>query len=140
LTLGAAACDTSSVSPFLLALKALVYFGVLALGVRRWGATLANKRRRVILGGLARFALGWIVGIPAGLLVRGWLPYDSQVAFYGIFFAIRFLLWLLVLRVAFRKAPLGEVAGLAAAGTLVNAALDLALPDSLFGMFRLNMC
>lgn len=127
-------------SPVLLVLKALVYFGVMAVGARRWEATLANRRRRVILGGLGRVALGWIVGIPAGLLLRGWLQYDAQVTFYGLFFGLRFLLWLLVLRVAFLKAPLREVLGLAASGTLANAALDLMLPDSLFGMFRLNMC
>ena len=124
----------------LLLLKPLIYIAVMALGAWRWGAALQHKQLRVILGGLARFALGAVVGIPAGLFLRGIFNEDTGAAFYALFFTLRFLLWLLVLRIAFLKAPLGEVLGLAAAGAVINAGLDLALPDSLMGMFYINFC
>ena len=124
----------------LLLLKLLIYIGVMALGAWRWGATIQNKPLRVLLGGLARFALGALVGIPTGLFLRGIFNEDTGAAFYAFFFTLRFLLWLLVLRIAFLKAPPGEVLGLAAAGAMINAGLDLALPDSLMGMFYINFC
>jgi hypothetical protein len=55
----------------LLVLKLLIYTGVLAIGAWPWGATLQHRRLRILLGGLARFALGALVGIPAGLILRG---------------------------------------------------------------------
>lgn len=124
----------------LLVLKLLIYLGVMALGAWRWGATIQHKRLRIVLGGLARFGLGALVGIPAGLMLRGAFNEDTGAAFYAIFFTLRFLLWLLVLRIAFLKAPLLEILGLAAAGALINAGLDLALPDSLMGVFYINFC
>ncbi len=124
----------------LLLLKVLVYLGVVAIGAWRWGATLPNKALRVFLAGLARFALGAIVGIPAGLILRGFFHGDTAAGFYALFFTLRFLLWLLVLRVAFLEAPMHEVVGLALAGAVVNAALDLALPDTLVDAFRINFC
>jgi hypothetical protein len=122
--------------------KLLLYPGVAAVGAWRWGAALRFRWLRAILGGLARFALGLLVGVPAGLLLHDPLRNDGGggATFYVVFFTLRFLLWLLVLRVAFLKAPWREVAALAAAGTLLNAALDFALPDSLYEMFRVNFC
>ena len=83
-----------------------------------------------------------LVGVPAGILLRDPLRSDGGggATFYLVFFTLRFLLWLLVLRVAFPKAPLREVLGLAAAGTLLNAALDLALGEPLYDAFRINFC
>ena len=46
----------------------------------------------------------------------------------------------LVLRIAFRKAPIREVIGLAAIGTLANAALDRALPNPVDTMFDISFC
>ena len=128
------------ISPGFFLLKLVLYFGVVALGAFRWGAGLRLKPLRVLLGGLARFALGALVGIPAGLVLRDVLGSGGHFAFYALYFTLRFLLWLVVLRVAFLKAPLGEVVGLALAAAVMNAALDLALPDSLQQMFRVNMC
>jgi hypothetical protein len=127
-------------SAALLVVKLLLYFGVMALGVRRWGATLQRKSLRILLGGLARFALGAVVGIPAGLILRGQLESGAGIGFYALYFTLRFLLWLLVLRVAFLKAPIREVLAFAAAGALVNAVLDLALPESLMDMFYIRIC
>jgi hypothetical protein len=127
-------------SPGWIVLKAFVYFGVVALGAKRWGATLNREWLRVLLAGLSRFALGWIVGIPAGFLLRDRLSSGNPAGFYALYFTLRFLLWLLVLRVAFLKAPIREVVGLAALGALVNAALDVALPESLFEAFYVNFC
>ncbi len=123
-------------------LKLVIYPGVAAVGAWRWGAGLGHRWLRAILGGLARFALGVLVGVPAGLLLRDPLRSDGGggAKFYLVFFTLRFLLWLLVLRVAFPKAPLREVLGLAAAGTLLNAALDLALGEPLYDAFRINFC
>ncbi|MEP7124835.1 MAG: hypothetical protein ABJE95_28160 [Byssovorax sp.] len=124
----------------LFAVKLVVYVGVLGVAAWRWGAALKGKWPRILLGGLARFALGAIVGIPAGLILRDQLGSGGGFAFYALYFTLRFLLWLLVLRVAFLEAPLGEVAGLATAGAVLNAGLDLALPDSLMSMFYINLC
>src|SRR4051794_24674752 len=111
-----------------LILKPLIYIAVMALGAHRWAAGIQKNLLRILLGGLSRFALGAIVGIPLGLFLRDTFNEEASAAFYAIFFTVRFLLWLLVLRIAFRKAPLAEVLGLAAAGAVVNLALDLALP------------
>ena len=127
-------------SPGFFVLKLFVYFGVVALGAWRWGAALQRKPLRVFLGGLARFALGAVVGIPAGFILRGVVGSSGSFGFYALYFTLRFLIWLLVLRIAFLKAPIGEVAGLALAGAALNAGLDLALPDSLQGMFSFNIC
>jgi hypothetical protein len=128
------------ISPGFFFLKLLLYFGVVALGAFRWGAALRRKPLRILLGGLARFALGFVVGIPAGFILRGVLGSDGHFGFYALYFTLRFLLWLLVLRIAFLKAPIAEVVGLAAAAAVMNAGLDLALPDSLQQMFSVNMC
>jgi hypothetical protein len=124
----------------LVVVKLLLYFGVVAVGAFRWGATVERRKLRILLGGLARFALGGVVGIPAGFLLRGVFGSDGSFGFYALYFTLRFLIWLLVLRVAFLKAPIGEVAGLAVAGAVLNAGLDLALPDSLQQMFSFNIC
>ncbi len=126
--------------PILLAVKPIVYFGVMDLCTRRWAAKSRHKELRVILGGLARLILGAVVGIPVGLGLRGYFDDGHGAAFYAIFFALRFALWLLVLRIAFLKAPFREVAAAAAASTLINAALDLALPESLMDAFYINFC
>jgi hypothetical protein len=123
-----------------LLLKLVLYPGIVAVGAWRWGAALQYRWLRAILGGLARFALGALVGFPAGLMLHNALHGEGGAPFYIVFFTLRFLLWLLVLRVAFLKAPLREIIGLAAAGTLVNAALDLAWPEFLYEMFRINFC
>jgi hypothetical protein len=132
----------SSIMPSLglFVVKLLLYFGVVAAGSFRWGATLERKQLRIFLGGLARFALGGVVGIPAGFILRGVFGSDGSFGFYALYFTLRFLLWLVVLRIAFLKAPIGEVAGLALAGAALNAGLDLALPDSLQQMFSFNIC
>jgi hypothetical protein len=132
----------SSIMPSLglFVVKLLLYFGVVAVGSFRWGATLERKQLRIFLGGLARFGLGAVVGIPAGFLLRGVLGSDGSFAFYALYFTLRFLLWLVVLRIAFLKAPFAEVAGLALAGAALNAGLDIALPDSLMEMFYLRIC
>jgi hypothetical protein len=123
-----------------LILKPLLYIAVMAFGARRWAAGIQNNLLRIILGGLARFALGAVVGIPLGIFLRQIFNEDAGAAFYAIFFTVRFLLWLLVLRLAFLKAPMAEVLGLAAVGAVMNLGLDLALPDTLMGLFRINFC
>jgi hypothetical protein len=35
---------------------------------------------------------------------------------------------------------MAEVLGLAAVGAVMNLGLDLALPDTLMGLFRINFC
>ncbi len=124
----------------LVVIKAFVYFAIVAVGGFRWGATTKHTWLRVFLASAARGALGWVVCIPAGFILGSIFGHDVALGFYVAFFALRFVLWLVTLRVPFMKAPIREVIALAALGTLINALLDLALPDSLIESFRINFC
>lgn len=124
----------------LLLLKALVYFGVAVLGAWRWSGGAPKKWGRAALAATARMALGVVVGVPVGFFLRATHAGEGSAPFYLGFFALRFALWLLVFRIAFMKAPGREVMGLAAIGAVVNAVLDMALTEGLYGAFDIHFC
>jgi hypothetical protein len=104
--------------------KPIWYAIAFGLAARYWGSYGSHWRLPtwavVVMAALLRYA----VGFGPGMLAMG-AHHRSPVLFYLILVGCGFALWLLVARVAFRRAPLTELAEFAALAELVSAGIDL---------------
>jgi len=99
-----------------------------------------NRAWRPVAGGLVRAALGLVVGVPLGLMVRQAPGMDGWV-FTGLFEVLRFGLWLLVAKWFLSHLSWNRALLVALAGLLLNVALDaLAMSESLAEAFAIRMC
>lgn len=99
-----------------------------------------NRSWRPVAGGLMRAALGLMVGLPFGLMVRDAAGLEGWV-FTGLFEVLRFGLWLLVARWFLGHLSWKRLLLVALAGLLLNLAIDaLAMSESLSEAFAIRMC
>lgn len=85
-------------------------------------AMKARERFTFIAGGVGRAALGWTFLLPGRLIT---FTDTSDKAFYLWLGAYGFILWCLVGKAVFRRAPLGRVLAFAAFAEVVSLLIDI---------------
>jgi hypothetical protein len=127
-----------------LVLKPLLYIGLFRAACYFWWKDKLPLYRLYVAAGITRCALGYLIGVPAGLLLADRLEKldASSAVFYAIYFALRLGLWVGTTKFFFRPLTYGQATLLGLCGVALNALID-ALWTTHGGLrqaFNINFC
>jgi hypothetical protein len=120
-------------------IKVVIYPAVFLMAAWLWRMPTPFRWWRPVSAGIVRYAVGWVALLPLGYQLFG--SDHGDWARIAVFMAARFLLWVAITKVFFRRVPMKDILALALASTLLNALLDQALfPEGLTAAFSFNVC